>query len=858
MPTLAEGTQLGPYRILSVIGAGGMGEVYKALDTRLDRTVAIKISHAGFSERFEREAKVISSLNHPHICALYDVGQQDGIHFLVMEFIEGQPLRGPLPADKLLTYASQIAGALGAAHRKGVTHRDLKPGNILVNANGVKLLDFGLAKITHAASPNDATLTQPLTQQGSIMGTYHYMAPEQYEGKEADARSDIWAFGCVLHEMATGKRAFHGETQASLIGNIMHVHPAPVSQIQHASPPSLDRIIRRCLAKDPEDSWQSARDILLELHDPAVDTAPGPSNSPQRAAPWIAAGLLAVALAALAFVHFRGNQSGAAPSPVRRFKLLPPTQAGIAAISPDGKHIAYESGDLWIHDLDQDAPRKIAGASAPTCISWSPDSQWVSFASGKTLQKVQVTGQPVTDLAEIGSCDWGSTWSPDGRSIVVATGNGERLFEVPSRGGTPKLLIEPSAGERGMIIFNPSFLPVLDHRILTFSIGQLFERRLAVQDLDTGKRIVLRRGFNPIYSATGHLIYSTSMDGEEIWALPFDLDSLAATGEPFRVVQRAGPPSIALDGTLVYSDFYLSARRLVWRDRSGKIVAESGQIQGDLQYPSLSPDGSVIAARGLEKGIRESDIWLHRTASAAKTRLSTNEGHDSRPIWTPDGKQIAYALSGPDGGYDIVLQNVSGTEPPVPITTTKLVEVPNHWSPDGQYLMYHVLHPKNGPDLWLLKRKSGGGFESAPFLQTPFSESEAQFSPDGRFVAYESDESGRFEIYLRNFPTGDRKWKITHDGGTDPRWRKDGKDLFYVSGNRLTAVAMTLSPEPATGAVTPLFSDPELPSPRYHHYDVSPDGQRFVLPQRATGGEQPPSAIRIVQNWFSEFAAPHQ
>ena len=545
---LSAGVRVGPYEILAPIGQGGMGVVYRARDTRLDRTVAIKVlteslaTETEFRRRFEREARAIATLNHPHICALHDVGPD----YLVMEYIDGVPLRGPMPVREALRLAVQIAEALDAAHRHGITHRDLKPGNILVTKAGVKLLDFGLAKQTGgevAVGPaGDAlTVSSDLTRQGAILGTPQFMAPEQLEGKEADPRSDIFAFGCVLYEMITGRQAFDGTSAAAIIASILQTEPPPVSTVQPTASPSLDRLVTRCLAKDPEERWQTARDLRAELE--WIATEPGqsalrPARSKMARAILVSVGSLGLLAAGFVVALWLRQPEPPPDSPVRRFVFTADSSVGYAAISPDGRYIAYTTPPeetLWIQDLERDEPRSLVTAGFSRFPFWSPDSAFVAFRSGeRSISKVSIHGGPVVPVCDTPALAYEQpTWSPDGRWIVFAAGSPARLYVVLAGVGAPKLLFEPDGSESAVGFQNASFLPNQgQHQRLLFEMNSGADSRIAVQDIDTGRRTLLGSGRRPFYSFTGHVLYENSGD---LWAVPFSARTLERSGEAFPV-----------------------------------------------------------------------------------------------------------------------------------------------------------------------------------------------------------------------------------------------------------------------------------------------------------------------------------
>jgi len=654
--TLAAGTKLGPYEILSPLGAGGMGEVYRARDTRLERTVAIKIlptevsSDPARKQRFQREAKIISSLNHPHICVLHDIGSQDGIDFLVMECIEGETLagrlgKGPLPAEEVLKFGTQISDALDKAHRSGVIHRDLKPGNIMLTPAGAKLLDFGLAKPT-APFSSDVTLIgaskqSPITEQGVILGTFQYMSPEQVEGKEADARSDIFSLGSVLYEMVTGRRAFEGKSQLNLASAILEKEPAAISSIKPLTPPALDHLIRRCLAKDPEERWQTARDLKLELKWisesklqgawPAGISAQDVRPGGRRVLLWATVSVLVAAITGMAGWMLKPMP----PQPVSRTVItLPPGQrlAGLeepaVALSDDGKELAYvarqgDSQQIYLRSMDNPQARPIPGTEGGIDPFFSPDGQWVGFFADQKLKKVALTGGAVVTLADVVS-PHGASWSSQG-TIAFADTQVSPVLKVPEAGGTPQPLTHFAPGEvshRG-----PEFLP--GGKALLFvaarSSFNWSNAQIAVQSLSTGERRDLIKGAFPRYAPSGHLLFA---QGGNLLAVPFDARQLAITGTATPVVEGvlqstttgAAQYSISSTGSLVYVAGGLLAdqRRLVWVSRAGKEQPVEAPVRAYL-FPRLSPDGKHVAVGIAEEG---TDIWSYDLARDTLTRLT--------------------------------------------------------------------------------------------------------------------------------------------------------------------------------------------------------------------------------------------
>ena len=668
---LTRGSRFGPYEILAPLGAGGMGEVYKAVDTRLGREVALKILPDGLAQdphwkqRFEREARLVSTLNHPYICALHDVGQD----FLVMEYIEGVPLHGPVPIPEALRLAIQIADALDAAHRKGITHRDLKPANVLVTRAGVKLLDFGLAKQDAAsltATRGEApTAAAELTRAGTILGTPEYMAPEQIEGKEADPRSDIFAFGCVLFELISGRRPFEGKSLPGVIAAILQTDPPRVSALEPAATPALDRVVERCLAKDPEQRWQTARDLKAELEwiaEQRGDQKAIALGRQLRKRVMVSAGAVVLVASGLVLGLWLRSPERTPASPVRRFLFTPDRSVFYPVISPDGRHIAYTTDPedtLWIQNLDNDEPRKIVTAGFNRAPVWSPGSDFVAVRSAETkLGKVSVHGGPLVTLCETTVGISGQlTWSPDGRSIVFDAGFPSRLYEVSAQGGTPTLLFQISPSESRHEFRNPHFLPGNSRgRRLLFDLGLPGNPQIVAHDLETGQREILGAGSRPVYSPSGHILYQTAGD---LWALPFSENTLQATGESFPVQPNASYPSVARDGTLMYLTVRGGLQQLIWKDRKGTKLSAIGQPQQHIEIPRLSPDGRQVVVNARESASTD-QVWIHDVVRGSKTPLTSHPTAHDRPAWTPRGDKITFTSSR-NFSPDIFMQASDGT-----------------------------------------------------------------------------------------------------------------------------------------------------------------------------------------------------
>ena len=889
--TLSAGSRLGPYEILAPLGAGGMGEVYRARDTRLERTVAVKVLPAHLTEspevrqRFDREAKTISQLSHPHICALYDVGREGETDYLVMEYLEGETLaerlaKGALPREQTLRYGIQIADALDKAHRQGIVHRDLKPGNVMITKTGVKLLDFGLAKAVAPASQQSSLTALPtqmnLTQEGTILGTFQYMAPEQLEGKEADSRTDIFAFGCVLYEMATGNKAFSGATQASLISSILRDDPQPISRVQPMSPPALDHVVQKSLAKDPEDRWQNAADLGGELKWIAEGGSgtgvPVPMVSRRRSRErlgWIvAAALLAATIGLTARLSSR-------PAPrvsVLRASILPPDgsefvstliDAGPVEISPQGDQIVFtarkgESPNLlWVRKLSEPNARPLAGTEGAQRPFWSPDGRHIGFFADRYFRKIDVDGGPVFTLAP-GLESRGGTWNRDGVILFTPNARGP-VHRVSANGG--KVTEATVYGPTDSTHRYPHFLPDGRHFLYLVRHGSGAGRgrdpEIRVGSLDSkDSKLVLNVASNVVY-ASGHLLYVR--EGALV-AQEFDVDRLAVNGEPVTLVPDVlmderfsrGVFSASGNGELVYQTGKgqtLSALR--WLDRNGAILETVGEPALFLNGgdPEISPDGRRATASILDLRTGQTDIWIVDLATGTRRRFTTGAGSKEWCTWSPDGGRVAHSISNPRGtGYDIVSKPIGGSEPEVTLASDPVeFQAPLGFSPDGNFFLYSK-RKNERDDLWILSLT--GDQKPRPFLATPALEPIGQFSPNGRYVAYQSDETGRFEIYIATFPDPGSRWQISQNGGIEPRWSGDGKELFYFApDNRL--MAAQVKTEGATfdaGVIRPLFQARSMGFT--YRYDVANDGKRFLV---VAGLPQDLSPITVLTNWTAEL-----
>jgi len=861
-----------------------MGEVYRAKDTRLDRTVAVKVlpAHLSSSEevrqRFEREAKTISSLAHPNICSLYDVGNQDGIEFLVMEFLEGETLterlaRGPLPAEQVLRYGIEIAAALDKAHKQGIVHRDLKPGNIMITKSGVKLVDFGLAKLAAAPAGSNTSVSilqteigSNLTQEGSILGTFQYMAPEQLEGKEADARSDIFAFGAVLHEMATGQKAFAGKSQASLIASILAAEPPPISTVVPMAPPALDRVVKTCLAKDPDDRWQTAHDVMLQLkwiaEGGSVAGAPAPvvarRRSRERLA-WAVAAFLAVATLALAALQLARPR----PDPrMVRSSLLPPEKttyhfisdsAGPPALSPDGTLIVFVAKDaagknlLWVRPLDTGGVRALPGTEDASHPFWSPDGRHIGFFAGAKLKKTEAAGGPVLSLCDAGD-GRGGTWNRDG-IIVFEPHFREPLFRVPATGGKPVPVTKFDESRRETTHRFPFFLPDGKHFLYeaaSHSAGtdsELHSIYFASLDGGTPKLVVNVRS-KPVY-ASENLLFVRQ---KTLMAQRFDPKSGTLSGEPIPVVENVQEDpgfftavfTASDNGLLAYQEAGGSGnlQQLTWFDRAGKKLETVGP-EGNLWYPRISHDGKRI----LYSVGDPADLWIEDLGRHVRSRLTFDPADDSYAEWSPDDSRV-YFSSLRSGGGDIYTKLSSGTGADERLATSPSLKGVSSVSPDGRWLLCSVLNSKTK---WDLEVYSVADRKMSDFVKTDFDENQGAFSPDGRWVAYSSNESGRYDVYVQPFPGPGGKFQVSTSGGAMPVWRRDGKELFYVAADlRVMAVPVSTGATFEPGTPAPLFALRQRNDPD-RHFDVSADGQRFLV--AAPVGEEVSLPITLIQNW---------
>jgi serine/threonine protein kinase/Tol biopolymer transport system component len=889
--TVAAGSRLGPYEILAALGAGGMGEVYKARDTRLDRTVAIKIlpdalaADPQFRERFDREARTISRLDHPHICALYDVGEQDGTSFLVMQYLEGETLearlkKGTLPLDQALQYAIQIADALATAHKAGIVHRDLKPGNIMLTKAGAKLLDFGLAKagapvIGRVGLSMLPTTPPNLTVQGAILGTFQYMAPEQLEGQDADARTDIFAFGAVVYEMITGKKAFEGKSQASLISAIMSFEPPPISTLQPLTPPVLDRVVKTCLAKDPGDRWQAARDLMHELKWIAEAPVPSDARSPlvagrkgQARAAWTATVVLFFTLFFIGVAYFRPGMEVR----VQKFSVLPPEKvvmsssgpnsASRLALSPDGRYLVFGGtsegkGMLWIRALDSLSARPLAGTEGVRSPFWSPDSRFIGFFAQGKLMKIAVSGGPPQPLCPAPR-GFGGTWNGEG-VILFARDQGDGLYRVAAAGGIPlsATKVDRSSGELSHSY--PTFLPDGRHFLYSTTGMDVENSWIKIGVLDSPEsQPLVKVDSNAAYVSTstgGYLVFAR---GETLLAESFDIRKLAISGEPVAVTEElvshlrsAGSTASTAEfaasesGILAYrTSSGFGQSQLVWVDRMGRSVDVIPTL-GGYDHVELSPNTKRVAVDRLDPQSGQVDIWLLDVSSGTPSRFTFSPGQFNHAHWSRDGGQLFFTGQRPRPGL-YQKPSTGGTEALVYGSTDGIVSGAD-WSPDERFIVFRKILPGTQGSLWV--SSLSGDREAKPVPQTEARGTNGRFSPDGRWLVYESSDFGRPEVSVQPFPTG-IKTQISREGGVRPRWRPDEKELFYIASDRkLTAVPVVDAQGAfATGTPTALFEIPFEPSNvNSYPYDVSRDGQRFLVITPPQEAKETP--ITVVLNW---------
>jgi eukaryotic-like serine/threonine-protein kinase len=905
---LTNGSKLGPYEITGAIGAGGMGEVYRARDTRLDRTVAIKVlnsqlvASAELKVRFEREAKVISQLQHPNICVLHDIGSENGTDFLVMEFLDGETLseklkRGPLPTDELLKIAIQIADALDKAHRAGIVHRDLKPGNVMLTKSGAKLLDFGLAKpVTSGAArgrvdstslfEEDQTISSPaspLTSVGSVIGTVQYMAPEQIQGREADARSDIFAFGVMLYEMATGKRAFEGRTRSSIIGQILAVNPAPINSLRPMMPPALSRLVSTCLEKEPDERFQTIHDVELRLVEIA-EAPPDPIGVLRFKRRERVVWSVAVAMVALFALVMTISYVQRAPRPAQAVHLSAELGADAAlvksfygssaVISPDGTRLAFTAvganklSHLYVRSLDQMQATMFTDTEGAQGPFFSPDGRWIAFFANEILKKIAVDGGGAIPLCDAVNPRGGS-WGDDDEIVFAANPTGG-LSRVSSAGGKPEPLTSLNEQSGEVTHRWPQVLPgsktviFIEHN----SRGAFNGANVVVYSTVSGKsKTVLHGGSYARYLPSGHLVY---VRNDTLFAVPFDSRRLEVTGQPVRIVEGLATSDQSGGAQFSYSDsgtfVYVAGSpvsldvSIYWMDATGKFTPLR-ENPGNYFNLAFSPDGKRLAYE--IAGEKQTNVWVYDLGRKTPTRLTFATDYSSRPVWTPDGQRIVYACSKDRLTDPINLWwiRADGGGEAQRLAESKGSQVPGSWSPDGKTLAFYQDNP--GTDLDIMTLPFEGSEKTGwkpgapkPFVSSSAAERYPAFSVDGRWIAYSSNESGTAEIYVKPFPGPGGKFQISTGGGDAPEWSRNGKELFYIGPEqRIMVVSYTFSADSFNASIPRLWAQGQIAPLANATFSLHPDGKRIAV-LKASNGEtaSPPlNKVSFIFNFFDEL-----
>jgi eukaryotic-like serine/threonine-protein kinase len=858
---LSAGDKLGPYEILSPLGAGGMGEVYKARDTRLDRLVAIKVLPEHIAKRvdscvrFEREAQAVASLNHPHICVLHDIGNQNGTSYMVMELLEGETLatriaKGPIPLQEALTLATQIADALDRAHRAGVTHRDVKPGNIMLTRDGVKVLDFGLAKSKVNPAPMEETLTAALTTEGTVLGTPQYMAPEQFEGREADVRSDVWAFGAVLYEMVTGQKAFQGKSYSSLVGAILSADPAPMPA-KPVTPAWLERLVRRCLAKDPEDRYQSMRDVVLDLKSAA------PESVARRKAtrwPWVVAAAATLLFLGVTVIYFRQTPQ---EQPVLMMSINPPDKAVFneSAISPNGKLLAFTATSegkrqLWIRPLHAFAAQPLAGTDQAEYPFWSPDNRWIGFFAQGRLKKIDAAGGPAQTLCEVAN-GRGATWNADG--VILYADLFAGLFRVSAQGGAPARLTATDRAKGEIWHRWPWFLP--DGRRYLYLINATNEQTTGIYlgMLDSRERTrLVGDPWSPGYAeGPAGESYLLFVRAGTLMAQRFAVTKGALSGEALPIAENVGFEglrgrasfSVSGNGMLVYDSGTGREAQLAWMGRKGEQLERVGEPVGGPFRLDLSPDEKQIALT--VSGVPNyADVWVRDLERGIATRFTAHPGVDLYPVWSPNGDRIVFG-NDREGVYDLYIKGTGGAGQEELLLKSGNHKFASDWTASGG-LIYTETDPKTKSDLWVLQVE--GERKPVAFLRTEFDERHGVFGPDAKWIAYSSDESGRHEIYIQPHPPTMAKRRVSREGGHFPRWRRDGKELYWLEDDgTLVAAEVSLGSMLRSGIPKPLFETGITGISE--RYAVSHDGERFLVPMPMEPTQSRPATV--VWNWLA-------
>ena len=888
---LAAGTRLGRYEIRSAIGAGGMGEVYSARDTQLGRDVAVKVLPFTFSadidrlHRFQQEACAAGALNHPNILIVHDIGTHDGSPYVVSELLQGETLHKRIGGTALaqrraIDYALQIAHGLAAAHEKGIVHRDLKPDNIFITNDGrVKILDFGLAKLTQVDSnllQTDIPTRRANTDPGVVLGTVGYMSPEQVKGRSVDHRSDIFSFGAILYEMLSGRRAFHGESAPETMSAILKEDPPELSDTNKTVSPALARLVNHCLEKNPEERFHSARDLAFALE----SLSGGTSLSNQTAAvptwrprliksrelvAWIVASIAVVAaVAAFATHYFRSTPID---KRVLKLSIMPPekttltmTGAVSLALSPDGHRLAFIANSagkdlIWVRPLDSLSAQALSGTAGvfgPSGIFWSSDSRFIGFFAEGKLKKIDASGGPSQTVCDAPD-GRGATWNRDGVILFNPAGGNQPLYQVSSAGGDPTPVTSLDKSQYETSHRWPYFLPDGRH-FLYFIRGRSEHTGVYLASLDSKeKRQLVATSVNAVYSPPGWLLF---MRNETLMAQPFDVDKLRPTGEPISIAEPVsnngglarGSFSVSENGVLAYRSGGGFVNQPLWFDRAGKKLGSLGEA-GLYFTLWLSPDEKRAATDRMDTQTGTQDIWLFDLLRGIPSRFTADPANDWFPLWSPDGNSIVFSSSR-DGVTNLYLKNASGIGGEEVLLKSDENKTADDWSAEGKFIVYESRNTQTKTDLWILPMS--GDRKPFPFLQTPFNEQQAQFSPDGKWIAYTSDDSGTPEVYVQTFPASGGKWRISTTGGAEPKWRRDGKELFYLAPDKkLMAVDTKLGTVFEAGVPKALFETRILVLTTFrNHYVVTGDGQRFLI---NSGLEETSTPISVVVNWTEDL-----
>ena len=871
--TLLPGSKVGPYEVIALVGKGGMGEVYRARDTRLNRVVALKVllsqlsDHGPQHDRFRREALAISRLGHPHVCVLHDIGEHNGLEYLVMEFLEGETLagrlsRGALPPDQVLRYAREIASALEKAHGVGITHRDVKPANIMLTKHGAKLLDFGLAKWrmeTLLSGSQGATGPDTRTSPGSVVGTFNYMAPEQAEGKleSVDARSDVFSLGATLYEMVTGRKAFPGASVASVLSGILRDDPPPVRDLAPLTPPVLDRLICKCLAKNPDDRWQTAEALAEALGWIGVGVG-GRNGKGKRHLPWRERLLWLVSTIGLiiaATIAERAVQREAATAPARvEFSVVQPqtSSPNQMELSPDGKRIAAfilkrNVARLWIYALESGESREVADASS--CAFWAPDSRSIAYFTETGIERLDLA-EGTTKPICAAPVDGGGAWNRDG-VILFAPGPAGGIARVPATGGTPTAVTGLDTARQETSHLYPQFLPDGNHFIFLARKRNPGNNVTYVGSLMNGRLHKLAdTPFRSRFSPPDDFLF---LEGNTLMSQKMDMTRFTLKGTPVPVATdigfnpETGMTAFTSSGpnVLVYRHGRYM-RRLEWFNRTGKMVGEIGE-PGRYQSVSLSPDGKQLAFTRTDQTTGNSDIWVSDLDRGTTQRVTSSPAVDDDPVWSPDGRDIAFD-SGNGEISDLYRVRSTGAGAPKPLLAAGASRIVSDWSRDGRYIAFTEFSGTTGAGIRLLPMQ--GDHEPLPFAVSNFSGRDAHWAPDGGSIAYVSDESGRAEVYLQPFPQSDQKWQISVNGGERPRWRSDGRELYYLDPDfNLMEVGVQTGPPTRIGIPRILFQSQIYGGTR--QYAPSRDGQRFLMVVDPEASIPP---LTVILNWRAGMA----